>query len=202
MALVDWDETSVKDCHQAGICGKRAVLSLGLLLLCSPALAAETPAVKGAGRFEIGVSPQYAYLIFDSRHEPDGFGAGLQLRYGLTDTFALVMAGLWTVHDIEAKGEELGGKFHVMAVDLGLAYTLDLVRFLPRLEAALGLLHRRFGEAYSTDFGVRVGVSVDYQLSPRWMVGVGLSYHGFVTDLANVPIFVEMGPRLTWTWDR
>lgn len=180
---------------------RRPNLSFWLLGAMTAAVAFASPARAGLGRFEVGVSPHYAYLLLDNRHEPDGVGAGLQLRYGLSDTFALVAAGLWTVHDIEATEDRVGGSYHVLAADVGLGYTLDLVRFLPRLEAGIGILHRRFGEAYATDFGVRLGLSVDYQLSKRWMVGFGLSYHGFVTDLANIPIFVEMGPRLTWTWD-
>ncbi|MBW2730890.1 MAG: outer membrane beta-barrel protein [Deltaproteobacteria bacterium] len=161
-----------------------------------------SPVRAESGKLELGVSPHYAYLLLDNRHEPDGWGVGLQLRYGLSDTFGLVVAGLWTMHSIEGAADKVGGDFHVMTADFGLVYTLDLVRFLPRIEAGVGALHRRFADAYSTDLGVRLGLSVDYQISPRWMVGLSISYHGFVTDLANIPMFVEMGPRITWTWSR
>jgi hypothetical protein len=40
-----------------------------------------------------------------------------------------------------------------------------------------------------------VGLGADYLLNRRFSFGVAFRYHGIVTDLANIPLYLTVGPR-------
>jgi hypothetical protein len=154
----------------------------------------------GRGRWELGASANYGWIVFSQQDEPSGYGAGLHLRYGISESFSVKLGVLWTAHDLEANEDRPAGWFQIVSADLGLTYAIDLVRFSPKIEAGLGILQRRFAGSSATDLGVKIGLAGDYHLSPRVTVGFGIYYHGFLTDLGNIPVYVEMGPRFSFQW--
>ena len=179
-------------------------LRLALFCLLVPATllsaAAPSQAETRLGRWELGVAPNYGWIVLTKDDEPSGLGASTYLRCGIKESFAVKLGGLWTRHTVSAQGERPGGTLDVFSVDLGLTYVVDFVSFQPKIEAGLGLLQRRLGGVTATDLGVTVGLAADYQISPRWSVGFAVNYRGFLTDLGNVPVYVEMGPRVAFQW--
>ena len=181
----------------------RAMLLLIGLLEATPAAAQSPPRAlmgKSVGRWEAGVGANYAWLVFGQKDEPEGWGANVYLRYGLSPTFALKASMLWSRHAISATNSHDGGTFQVVAADVGLTYALDFVRFEPKIEAGVGILYRHFLDVGQLDLGVRAGLGLDYRIGRRCTVGFGIFYHGFLTDLANLPVYVELGPRFALQW--
>lgn len=181
----------------------RALLPLLGLLIAHPVAAEPLPralASDSVGRWEVGVGANYAWLVFARNDEPKGFGANVYLRYGLSRTFALKLSGLWTRHSLDATDDRAAGTFQVVAADVGLTYALDYVRFEPKIEAGVGLLYRHFLEQAALDLGVRVGLAIDYRLGRHATIGFGIFYHGFLTDMSNLPVYVQLGPRFALQW--
>lgn len=166
------------------------------LVLVTPRAEAET----GFGRWELGASANYGWIVFSKQDEPSGYGAGVHLRFGISESFSAKLGVLWTGHQLDATDDRPAGWFHIISADLGLTYAIDLVRFAPKIEAGVGILQRRFDGASATDLGVKIGLAGDYRITPWATVGFGIYYHGFLTDLGNIPVYVEMGPRFSIQW--
>lgn len=180
----------------------RALLLMGLVA-ANPAAAQSPPralASDAVGRWEAGVGANYAWLVFGRNDEPKGWGANAYLRYGLSPTFALKASLLWSRHSLSATSDREAGTFQVVAADVGLTYALDFVRFEPKLEAGVGMLYRNFLGQGALDLGVRAGLALDYRLGRHSTVGFGIFYHGFLTDLNNLPVYVQLGPRFALQW--
>ncbi len=152
------------------------------------------------GRWEAGASVNYAWIVFSKSDEPKGGGVGIHLRYGLSENISLKIGALWSGHDLDATEERPGGIFHVLAADAGLTYAIDLMRFSPKIEAGVGILWHRLGEKSEAALGVKIGLAGDYHITPWMTIGLGVFYHGFLTDLGNIPVYVELGPRVSIQW--
>ena len=50
----------------------------------------------------------------------------------------------------------------------------------------------------STAFGVGVGLSLDYLLTRRVALGIVVRYHAFLTDITRIPVYLFVGPRVTF----
>ena len=89
--------------------------------------------------------------------------AGAHLTYGLTDAF-----------DLHARldGARWGGlAATALAAHAGVAYTLDVTRWVPHLGLAGGVT-RISGGAGGTAPSAELFVGVDYRVDRRWVVGV------------------------------
>jgi len=153
-------------------------------------------------RWQVSAAPLYAFIVLEGQGEPKGAGGTLQLGYALSDSFTVEAWFLWTVHDVAPTEESAGGTFHVGNAALGIGYALDIGRFVPTLEAGVGVLHRRFGDQAATDLGVRVGLRIDARVLDWLIVGFAVRYHGFLTSPTELPVHVEAGPRVGFCWGR
>ena len=52
--------------------------------------------------------------------------------------------------------------------------------------------------ASSTAFGVGVGFNLDYLLTRHVALGVVVRYHAFLTDITRIPVYLFVGPRVTF----
>ena len=93
---------------------------------------------------------------------------------------------------------------------VGLNYSLDVIRLVPSFDLQLGLLGLRGNAAFadtaksntvvasSTAFGIGVGFSLDYLLTRHWAIGLVVRYHAFLTDMTRIPVYLFVGPRVTF----
>lgn len=165
-------------------------------------LVSTTPAAAAPGQWTLGFSPTYAFVMMEDQSEPDGGGAAIFLAYSLTESVALRLSGLWTGHGVEAVEDDKqpSGLLHVISLTAGLSYALDLLAVTPALEAGIGVLHQRLGDASSTELGLQLGLSVDYWLLSWLSVGAAFHYHAFLTNLAEYPVYFDTGPRISVRW--
>jgi hypothetical protein len=150
--------------------------------------------------FTVGLNPSYAYVVLDKKARPKGGGAGLFLKYSISESFAVLATGLWTGHEIEGTEKTPGSLFQVVSAGVGLSYTLDLLSFSPSVDAAIGILYTRYQSKSATNFGVQFGIAADYYFHGWLGVGVAFHFHAFLSNPSDYPVYFDAGPRLSAKW--
>jgi opacity protein-like surface antigen len=153
--------------------------------------------------------PAYAVTYVDSR-SPSGGGGGLEVGFGVTEALTLKASGFLSWHPAAATKMTAAGTLGEFATMLGLSYSLDVIRLVPTFDVAIGVLGIRGSAGFadtaksnavvasSTAFGIGLGLGVDYLLTRHWSVGVVVRYHAFLTDITRIPVYLFVGPRVSF----
>ena len=153
--------------------------------------------------------PAYAITYVDSR-APSGAGGGLEVGFGITEALTLKASGFLSWHPTAATKMTAAGTIGEFASMVGVSYSLDVIRLVPTLDVAIGVLGIRGSAGFadtaksnavvasSTAFGVGLGLGLDYLLTRHWSVGVIVRYHAFLTDITRIPVYLFVGPRVTF----
>ena len=157
----------------------------------------------------IAVWPAYAVTYVDTR-APSGAGGGLEVGFGVTESLTLKASGFMSWHPVDVTKTTTAGTIGEFAAMVGINYSLDVIRLVPSFDLQLGVLGLRGDAAFSdsakanavvptsTAFGVGVGLSLDYLLTRHIAVGVVVRYHAFLTDITRIPVYLFVGPRVTF----
>ncbi len=124
--------------------------------------------------------------------------------YGLSDMFDLRAQLLASRHDFGSPQPTW-----VYSASAGVAYKLDIIRWVPWVDALVG--YYRFqggalpGGRKPDELGLSVGLGIDYAVSRSFAIGAELRYHGFVRDLptslSDTPYFTGLlRAEYTWGW--
>lgn len=148
----------------------------------------------------IGVQPLFAVGYLSDRN---GYGGGgnAHIQIGITDAVSIIAFGGSSYHPLPANADLKLAEGTLLAwqASVGVSYALDIVRIQPFFEAAVGVLSLQSHIGKDTTGGLQAGISVglgaDYLLNRRFSFGVAFRYHGVVTDLANIPLYLTVGPR-------
>jgi hypothetical protein len=175
---------------------------LGLVcLLLVPTQLAHGPSAESC---RIGVQPLFGVGYLTDRNWLRRAAATRTCKMGLTDAVSIIAFGGSSYHPLPAKcGKEAGWKglaAGVASQRRASRMRIDIVRIQPFFEAAVGVLslQSQIGkEAKVVDCkpAMSVGLGADYLLNRRFSFGVAFRYHGIVTDLANIPLYLTVGPR-------
>jgi hypothetical protein len=174
-------------------------------------VAALAPRVARADfkEWTVAVTPAYAVAYVDSRTASGG-GGGVEVGFGISESLTLHASGFLSWHALDGTKTAKAGTMSAFAGMLGLTYTLDVIRLVPSFDLELGVLGVRgnaaFGDnaaanavvASSTAFGIGLGFGLDYLLTRHVAVGVLLRYHALLTDLTRIPVYLYVGPRVTF----
>lgn len=191
-------------------------------------------------RFQITVLPVYAAFNLDFIGRPRetirGFGAGLEVDLQLFDFLWIRAQGSHTVHPVEDQfvQEDEGepsipvaraGMITGSNAGLSLVYAMDLGRFVPLIDAGLGVLFITTPEAIqdgqmggacrsdgSCDMGLtcgsddvcrmgvvleaHLGLGFDVLIRERLSLGAQVRYHALLRDPAVFPIYLTAALRL------
>lgn len=173
---------------------RAAVLVFGFLC-CAPAAWAERRELA------MGVQPMFA-AAYLPKQAAQGGGGIAHMQYGVTDAVSILVFGGASYHAVSALPDDKQPEGSLLSwhANVGVSYALDIVRIQPFFEAAVGLFaqNTQIGKDRATrlDAGVSVGVGADYLLSRRVSFGFVFRYHGIVTDLGNIPLYLTVGPRI------
>src|SRR5206468_3854540 len=141
---------------------------------------------------------------------PSGVGGGAEVGFGITEALTLEASGFVSWHPTAATKMTPEGTIGEFAGMVGLKYSLDVIRLVPSFDVNIGVLGLRGSATFtddaranavvpsSTAFGVGVGFNLDYLLTRRVAVGVIVRYHAFLTDLTRIPVYLFVGPRVTF----
>jgi opacity protein-like surface antigen len=126
-----------------------------------------------------------------------GWGAGAHLTYGLTDAFNAMLELAATDHAVAPGRPDLV----VMSGAAGVAYTLDVLRWVPYGGLLVG--GYRFSgaelERPHAKLGFQVAIGLDYQLSRSWAVGGQVKYHTFSDDPLSAHYLTTFA-RVAYLW--
>ncbi len=157
----------------------------------------------------ISAWPAYAVTYVDTR-APSGAGGGAQVGFGITDALTLQASGFVSWHPVGATKMTAAGTIGEFAAMVGINYSLDVIRLVPSFDLSFGVLGLRGSATFadnartaavvpsSTAFGLGVGFNLDYMLTRRIAVGLIVRYHAFLTDVTRIPVYLFVGPRVTF----
>jgi len=160
-------------------------------------------------QWSVSLWPGYAVTYVDSR-APSGGGGGGEIGFGVSEALTVTASGFMSWHPVDATKSTAAGTIGEFAAMVGLNYSLDVIRLVPSFDINVGVLGLRGDAAFtttpksnlvvpsSTAFGVGVGFNLDYLLTRHWSVGVIVRYHAFLTDITRIPVYLFVGPRVTF----
>ncbi len=181
---------------------RRAAL-VAALLCCGPFCRRAHADKK---EWTVAVTPGYAVAYVDSR-TGNGGGGGVEVGYGITESLSLHASGFLSWHALGATKSEKAGTMSGYASMVGLTYTIDVIRLVPYFELQVGAVGVRgtpeFGRnsgvvKSSDDFAIGLGFGMDYLLTRHVAVGFVVRYHALVTDITRIPVYLYVGPRVTF----
>ncbi len=126
-----------------------------------------------------------------------GYGAGAHLAYGLRDDFnALLEAGA-TSHPVWVDRPSL----LVASGAVGVAYTLDVLEWVPYFGLLAGGYHFRGAELERAEvkLGFQGAAGLDYRFSRDFAVGAQLRYHTFSDDPFTAH-YMTVSARFEYLW--
>jgi hypothetical protein len=180
------------------------VLVLALAMVTGPATAR-----ADKKEWSFSAFPAYALTYVDSR-APSGGGGGLEVGYGVTESLTLQASGFTSWHPVAATKTTAKGTLGEFAGMVGLNYALDVIRLVPSFDLSVGVLGIRGDSSFSTSakanavvpastaFGFGLGFNLDYLVTRHIAVGVIVRYHAFLTDVTRIPVYIFVGPRVTF----
>lgn len=192
-------------------------------------------------RFQLSVVPTYAafHAPFIGRGNGITRGGGAELDFDIRVFRWLFvrLGGSYTAHPVFAEsefddGEDAvvplaeGGIIHATNGNAGVVYSMDIGRFVPRIDAGAGLLFVRtpagpldgqwggacrsggvcdLGLSCSDDeicrpspvFEAHAGIALDYLIRDHWAVGLGVRYYALISALADLPFYLTGSVRLS-----
>lgn len=178
------------------VAAPKFVLAVLAVAACAVAMTLSTRAQAFERQWHAGVDLGYAALSWDDSLR-SGFGAGVHGAYGLTDSFNLMLELGASSHPIS----EQSAWVLALNTGVGVAYTLDIVSWVPYIGLLVGGYHFSGANAEKNDFrlGFQGALGIDYRPSRNWAVGMQLRYHTFATNFMHDHYITCMG-RFEWTW--
>jgi hypothetical protein len=135
-----------------------------------------------------------------------GGSIGLHYTYGLSDAFNLVADAGWS---LVALNEVLSDPTtprtrptNVTNVDVGAAYVLDVLQWVPWGALEIGGYALQGGtiDGVKPLPGVAIAVGVDYRLNRSWSIGVAAREHLLFTEMSTYPSFLQGLVRFEYVW--
>lgn len=125
-----------------------------------------------------------------------GGSAGLHYTYGITDAINLVGDVGWSPL-VGASSFS-----HVTNFNVGLAYVLDVLRWVPWGAAEAGGYGLSGAPIGGTQVlpGFALAVGCDYRFDRSWAAGIVLRQHMLFTDANNIPSFTQALLRVGYTF--
>jgi hypothetical protein len=172
------------------------------------AVATASPAAWAVERENaIGIDPTASMLKVSDKSSPDiGGGVGLHYTYGITDAFNLVADGGWSLVALDEKLWDPTTPHtrptNVSNVDVGLAYVLDVLRWVPYGAAEIGGYALQGGTIDGLKIlpGAALAVGLDYRFNRSWSAGVELREHFLFTEMSTYPTFTQALLRFEYVW--
>jgi hypothetical protein len=163
----------------------------GVAIAMLPALVA-VAAPAGAVEREnaIGADAGGAMLVVANKSATDiGASVGLHYTYGLSEG----LTDPTTPHTRPT---------NVTNADVGLAYVLDVLRWVPwgALEIGGYALDGGTLDGVKGEIGAAIALGLDYRLDRSWSLGASGREHLLFTDMSTYPSFMQLLARVEYVW--
>jgi hypothetical protein len=171
----------------------------GLCVLALLASLALPGAARAAGEkeWQLGARTGLDRVTVDGRSSW-GFVAGVDVEYGLSDSWALRASVASSLHSLDREGAmdtRPAGKLITSTGLAGLTYTIDILRLVPYADVQLGVA-RTDGAVVNPGFAFisATGIGADYYVTPLWTAGAYFQYLFDPFDLFSDPFNLGRSP--------
>jgi hypothetical protein len=162
--------------------------------------------VAGAGtagaverEHQIGLEAGVPMLVVQGTHSATlaGGGLGVHYTYGITDAINLVADAGWSA--LPLGGRSLSTMSNV---NLGVAYVLDVLRWVPWGAVEAGGYALTGDPVGGTQVlpGFALALGCDYRFDRSWAAGIVLRQHMLFTDASTFPSLTQALLRVGYTW--
>jgi hypothetical protein len=142
----------------------------------------------------------YAALLLPSGAALHGFGGGLHLTYGLSDTLNLLVMADASVHPAATyKARPVDGAI-VAGGAVGVGYVVDILQWVPYIGAAAGGYYEVSPKNSGPRLGLQIPFGLDYQLSRSFALGVAGDYRLLFLDPTGVTQRISVYLRGEYIW--
>ena len=168
-----------------------------LVALALSLAGARTAAAAGEHEWQAALRLGAGTVSIDGR-KPWGIAGGIDLEYGLTDSWALRLSFEGSTHDV-SKSNDMDtrpeGAVRTDAALLGLTYTFDVLRLVPYANLQAGFAQVRGAVVTPQSLlAMELGVGADYFVSRRVTAGVSFHYLFEPADLLSDPLNLGTNP--------
>jgi Outer membrane protein beta-barrel domain len=179
-------------------------------LVC--ALVCGIPGRAGAEfkEWTVAVTPAYSVAYVDSRTAHGG-GGGVEIGFGVSESLTLHASGFLSWQALGASKSEQRGTLSGYASMIGLTYTFDVLRLVPYFDLEVGMVGVRGNAAFGAndkvaksadDFAFALGFGIDFLVTRHVAVGFLVRYHALFTDITRIPVYLFVGPRVSFRFGR
>ena len=190
-----WSQSVAVWCRLAAVRTSRLFFLLAIpATLCSYASAAQA----FERQWHAGIDAGLAGVTWNDEVY-SGYGGGLHLAYGLTDSYNVLLEVGKTWHSMPGELPSLG----VSHWAGGMAYTLDVISWVPYMGLLVGGYRFDGADLGQADhrLGFQGALGLDYRPSRSWAVGLQLRYHTFSDDPLSTHYMTSFGRfELLWGW--
>lgn len=179
---------------------KKIALALAVLLLPSTASAFEH-------QHHLGLDGGVAFISVDQKPTLSvGAGGGIHYAYGLSDAFNFLVEGAFAGVALQEDSEPNHNRPTMIEnVGAGVAYTLDVVRWVPYVGILASAFSLHGGSVQDVRFagGATLAVGIDYQLTsgPKHLAfGIAVRQHFMLSDIVNYPSYTQIFLRAEYVW--
>lgn len=137
-------------------------------------------------QWHVGVNAGYSPYINPAGVTLHGFGGGLHLTYGVSDTINFLAIADVTVHPATTAGDTPVDGLILGGGSVGLGYVFDILQIVPWVGATVGGYYAADPAAPGGRLALGVPFGIDYQLSRSFAVGAAGEYKLFFMDPAGV----------------
>ena len=142
-------------------------------------------------------------------------GAELDLTYGLSDMFNAMFEASYSPHvltgpipgPVDMKGVpgpsvdvKLPGKFESLTTVAGVAYTLDVLRWIPYVGVLAGTSYVHGPKLSEVRFDWAIALGLDYQVARPLSVGLALRWHDAPSKSDPDTMLFQAWLRAAYTW--
>lgn len=175
----------------------RAFLSAVLLLL---AFCVSREAGAFERQWHVGANAGYAALLQPSGAAMHGFGGGLHLTYGLTDTVNLLALADVSMHPSTTHAGQAVPEVLLGGGSLGFAYVFDVLQWVPYVGLTAGAYYAGSPVNSGARLAFQIPFGLDYQISRSFAVGVTGEYKLLFLDAAGVAQRFAAYLRAEYLW--
>lgn len=184
---------------------RTAAVVSGLVVLLLGGRAARA---AGEREWQVALRAGVGTVSVDSR-KPWGMAGGLDVEYGLTDSWSLRLSFEASTHDVSKSSDmdmRPAGTIHTDAALLGVTYTFDVLRLVPYADLQAGIAQVTGAVVTPQSLlAMELGVGADYFLSRHVTAGLSFHYLFEPADLLSDPLNLGTNPfsftatgRVSW----
>jgi hypothetical protein len=157
------------------------------LLACAAAFSLSSRDAQAFERqWHVGASAGYSPYINPAGVTLHGFGGGLHLTYGVSDTINFLVLADVSVHPATTHERKPVDGILLGGGSIGLGYVFDILQVVPYVGAAVGGYYAVDPVTPGGRLAVTVPFGLDYQLSRSFAVGLAGEYKLLFLDPAGV----------------